>query len=427
MLRKTSLDKFGLLILVLLISLLLTACNDNQNTPPTPLPKDLPRDRLLFLSNRDGWPDLYTLDQIGKNLQRLTESAAAEYGAIWSPDGSKVAFTELEGDQASGDYARVRRVVTVDADGKNRRVITNEGFNPAWSPDGSQILFVRAVSQTTASIERLSANFAAPPEATSQRLETGPLPTNPAIRGTPIILPPQNGLPTPETTPSIPKIEATPRLGGTIADNTRLKISLYTAPADGSSRLAAGTRGATPVTLVADNAVEGRWSPDGKKIAYIGGNNDLSQPRTLFLMNPDGSDKVSLTERAKLGDLDILHLAWAPDGSELAFTAADSTRDRVALYRMAIESSTAHRLTDYNGSARDLTGLIWAYADYSNPATRLHIGPVWSPNSRRIAFADGSATITVVEADTGNRLSFPDGAAALGQDKDSVLNVTWLP
>ncbi len=120
--------------------------------------------------------------------------------------------------------------------------------------------------------------------------------------------------------------------------------------------------------MVMDNVVGGAWSPDGKKIAFISGNNDLNSPRSLYLVDPDGANKLSLTEKARLEDLDILQLAWSPDGTNLAFTALDSSRGRVALYRLPVGGGNARRLADYNASPRDLTGIVWAYADYFNPA-----------------------------------------------------------
>ena len=368
--------------LIIILMLALTACGDNSliSLNTTHNHADLPLDRALILSNRDGWPDLYTVDISGKITGRLTESPAAEYGAVWSPDGRKIAFTELNGDQAAGDYTKGEQVVVVDADGQNRRVVTNNGFNPVWSSDSQKLLFTR-LNQTPSAGPSLQREAAAP--AT-----------------------PQNSTP-PIFTPN----QATP--AGTNGGATGA-ASLYIVGDSGQ-----------PV-LLTQNAVAGVWSADGKRVAYIGGSNAIDQKRTLNLINVDGTNRISLTNQAKLGDLDILYVAWSPDGTSLAFTAADSQKDLASLYKLSPESSSARKLVDYAESARQVTSLIWAYADYYNPASKLHLGPVWSPNSRSLAFTDGSARLTVVDATNGNVRYFPVGAATLGQDKDSVLNVSWL-
>src|SRR5262245_13644097 len=77
-------------------TMVLTACGE-EATATVNKDVSLPRDRVLMLSNRDGWPDLYTVDLTGKVAGRLTETPAAEYAASWSPDGRKVAFVELNG------------------------------------------------------------------------------------------------------------------------------------------------------------------------------------------------------------------------------------------------------------------------------------------------------------------------------------------
>src|ERR687883_126376 len=107
------------LAIIITVTQVLIACGEDGTATPDKKDIDLPKDRTLVLSNKDGWPDLYTVDFSGKFTGRLTESAAAEYGASWSPDGRKVVFTELNGDQAAGDYAKGRRIVVIDADGKN--------------------------------------------------------------------------------------------------------------------------------------------------------------------------------------------------------------------------------------------------------------------------------------------------------------------
>ena len=404
-----------LLLITLLTTLFLTACGGDDSSTPTPTGNkdNLPLDRALILSNRDGWPDLYTVDLTGKITGRLTQSPAAEYGASWSPDGRKVVFTELNGDQAAGDYATARQLVVIDANGQNRQVITQDGFNPVWSPDSQKILFTRVSqpqpSSQVAPNEAYRANIVLAPSPaiiTPTTTSTQSKTTQPASNPTPI----RNSGPPPLITPQ----DATPVAPA--GNNSRAgRASLYSVNLSGGQ----------PV-LQAQDAIAGAYSPDGKTLAFIGGNNQLDQKRTLNLLSLDNNTKVSLTERAKLTDLDVLYLAWSPDGKTLAFTATDNQKDKTTLYRISPESTTARRLTDYDGSAREIMSLIWAYADYYNPANRLHLGPVWSPNGLSIAFTDGTARLTVVDGGTGNVRYFPIGAAALGQDKDSVLSLSWL-
>lgn len=388
-----------LIIIVMLSSVLLVACGEETKQSNNDSTKDLPKDRSLVLSNRDGWPDLYTIDLTGKLTGRLTETAAAEYGAVWSPDGRRVAFTEVNGDQATGDFLRNRKIVVMDADGKNRRVVATDGFNPVWSPDGTKILYTRVVP-LAGSTERQYSNI---PD--SQR--TTATPSNNAELATAIA---GGNLP-------FTGVEPTPAPIGA-SSNRPMQASLFIIGVEGNQ--------AQP-TVFGQDAISGVWSPDGKRIAYISGNNSLEQKRSLFVANADGSGKSSLTEKAKLNDLDMVYVAWSPDGTTLAFTATDTQKSKTGLYRITPDGLSFRKLTDYDGSSRDIMGLIWAYADFYNPAPRMYLGPAWSPNSRSIAFTDGSAKLSVVDVSSGNTRYFSVGTAALGQDKDAVLKVSWLP
>jgi TolB protein len=49
--------------------------------------------RLSFVSDRDGNPELYTLDALGRGAVRLTHTPATERAAVWSPDGRRLAYT----------------------------------------------------------------------------------------------------------------------------------------------------------------------------------------------------------------------------------------------------------------------------------------------------------------------------------------------
>ena len=57
------------------------------------LPKWSPDGRsILFISDRDGNDDVWVMNPDGVGATNLTNSAIDEQRAVWSPDGSRVAF-----------------------------------------------------------------------------------------------------------------------------------------------------------------------------------------------------------------------------------------------------------------------------------------------------------------------------------------------
>ncbi|MCD4686904.1 MAG: hypothetical protein K8S97_13315 [Anaerolineae bacterium] len=92
---------------------------------------------IAFHTARDGNLDIYTMDEAGDNLTKLTGHTAADYQPAWSPDGTQIAFVS-ERDGSADIYV-------MNADGSVPRRITTDPAQeqqPAWSPDGTQIAFV---------------------------------------------------------------------------------------------------------------------------------------------------------------------------------------------------------------------------------------------------------------------------------------------
>jgi TolB protein len=69
---------------------------------------------------------------------RRVDDSANNFHVRPSPDGTRIAF--------DSDRGGVRGVYVADADGRNVRRVSPEGFAavPSWSPDGSMLAFVRA-------------------------------------------------------------------------------------------------------------------------------------------------------------------------------------------------------------------------------------------------------------------------------------------
>jgi Tol biopolymer transport system component len=80
--------------------------------------------------------DLFVMNADGTDRRRLAATPEVEQTADWSPDGSRILFTQLNTSGAD--------VMVMDADGGNVRTLTAASgfdFAAAWSPDGGTILF----------------------------------------------------------------------------------------------------------------------------------------------------------------------------------------------------------------------------------------------------------------------------------------------
>jgi Tol biopolymer transport system component/DNA-binding beta-propeller fold protein YncE len=103
--------------------------------------------RIVFVSTRDGDPEIYVMDADGSNARRLTRTPGRDAHPSWSPDQRRIAF------QSPRENGHTR-IFSMDPDGSNlRAVTTNEGFCgvPAWSPDSQRIAV-----QCTADLSRVA-------------------------------------------------------------------------------------------------------------------------------------------------------------------------------------------------------------------------------------------------------------------------------
>lgn len=91
--------------------------------------------RIVFTSDRDtaevGDPfayELYAMDSDGSNITRLTSNTARDSGAVFSPDGTRIAFNRESG------------IWIMNSDGTEPRLVRG-GSSPSFSPDGTRIAF----------------------------------------------------------------------------------------------------------------------------------------------------------------------------------------------------------------------------------------------------------------------------------------------
>ena len=101
-----------------------------------PIGQDDMETDIAYASSRDGDLEIYLVKPNGSALRRLTQSAGADRGPQWSPDGSRIVFMS-ERDGNSEIY-----VMSADGSGQTRLTtnLTSED-GPSWSPDGGRIMF----------------------------------------------------------------------------------------------------------------------------------------------------------------------------------------------------------------------------------------------------------------------------------------------
>lgn len=167
----------------------------NPNATATPVPTSTQGSTILFVSNRDGNNEIYSMRPDGTSQKRLTTAAAADNSPSRARNGSRIVFSSLRDGNPeiytmglAGETSQLQRLTTdndpskpedtqptfssngariawvstrggganiwlMDASGANQTQFTTEGniSSPAFSPDGSEIAFsvVRPVSGTT--------------------------------------------------------------------------------------------------------------------------------------------------------------------------------------------------------------------------------------------------------------------------------------
>jgi len=110
------------------------------------------RSKIVFTSTRDGNAEIYVMNADGSEQTRLTFDTSFDENPVFSPDGSKIAFASTR-DAPPGfcpgtgfplACVPYTEIYVMDADGtKIVRLTTNSALDrfPMFSPDGSKIAF----------------------------------------------------------------------------------------------------------------------------------------------------------------------------------------------------------------------------------------------------------------------------------------------
>jgi TolB protein len=209
--------------------------------------------KIAFAMNRPGrYADIYVISPDGNGLRNLTRTPEIEGFPAWSPDGRRIAFWRFGDDWPNNEIY----VMNADGSGQRRLWRDTSGFvwfrpTPAWSPDGRKLVF-----SAGARVYVMNADG-----SELRKITRGVFP---------------------EWSPDGRKIAFIydPRFTSGTTGSGRTPSSIHVMNADGSGRRKLGAR-PNP-----DNPLA--WSPDGRKIAFVG-------DHEIWVVNADGSGLHPLT------------------------------------------------------------------------------------------------------------------------------------
>jgi Tol biopolymer transport system component len=259
---------------------------------------------LAFRSDRDGEPDVFSLDPSTSTATKLTKGAgAAELQPAFSPEGGRIAFVRRPNLTGRPD------LFVMTAQGKDRTRITSTPVperDPSWSPNGTHLLYAARTSPS------------------------GPFR---------IFLAQADGS---------GRVQLTTQLGGD-ADRSPAfspdgaKIAFVSDRDGGFSELYLMNADGTGLVRLTTNAfIDGNpaWTPDGTRLVFErcceNGTSDLV---TIDMATSLETDVTSTPDRQEFDPV------VSPDGTRVAFAAFDVGVGNIDIWVVNLDGSSALRLT----------------------------------------------------------------------------------
>jgi Tol biopolymer transport system component len=266
--------------------------------------------------------DIWTMDGVGGDLDRLTNNAVADQTPAVSPDGRKIAFASLR----DGNY----EIYVADQYGANPVDLTNNAAgdsDPQFSPDGQKIAFV---SNRDGNFEI----YVMDADGSHQTRFT----TNPADDLEPAF------------SPDGQKIAFSREVGG--------QYDIFVMDANGVN--------ATDVTNDPSSDRAPDFSPDGQHIAFTSNRGPDPATEHIYVMDANGDNPTPITNTSAFDT----YPAFSPDGTKIAFSRQIGNQ-----YDVYVMDANGSNATDLTNSVAQDTYPAWAPRETDPPQTDIDSGP----------------------------------------------------
>lgn len=344
--------------------------------------------KIAFTSDRDGNREAYLMNLDGSSVRRMTDDPSVDAFPTFSPDGTQLIF------DSNRDWENVDLYIRNVNDDSPARKLTDLPSNEehrgnCWSSDGTKLVITSDIGGT-GNIYVIDA------EADGQRLVAEETDAD---------------LQYPAVSPSGDRLLYQARYGGRLRLRSRIEATgvtttLFTTDGD-----------------VGSMALAPAFSPDGQQIAFA---NKVDGNTEIAVINANGSSLRNVTRNPANDSAP----AFSVDGREIFFQSnREGAFERFSIFRMNLDGSEQRRLTDkpgYEFSPRPVTERSLVFSgdrvDSSSRALdirvvdlmdtnvekiiasrRLHDSqPAVSPDGKRVAFvaqSDGNNEIYLVNVD----------------------------
>lgn len=244
---------------------------------------------IAFTSGDGGSYHIATVTPDG-TISGLTQPSRSEYdlGPAWSSDGRSLAFLRYTEQPRSGEVgdAYDYELFVVGSDGRALVDLDQPASGFSWSTDGSAIAYSSFQKGSDYDLLLVGSGGSGP----------RPLVTTPLT----------------DVEPSwSPTTDAIAFVSHPVLDRDPGDADIYSVRTDGTQL--------TRLTGSPEWDYAPTWSPDGSRIAYL---SERVDEREVYVMNADGSGKTVVTEAPTN---DVTEPVWSPDGTKIAFGVFSGT------------------------------------------------------------------------------------------------------